>query len=245
MWETRIQSLGWEDLLEKEMATHSSILVWKIPWTETMVGYSPWGHRVGSQSNFTFFLSLSSTIPFLHSFSYNTFSLWFDYAFLQFLFLYIEAFQGFILETVLFALSKIFSYEITVSAITWNSVKNWYFLRPISLILVAYFFIQLFLWYRFLLETLEKPSKVIYQKQCSWFLQLKMAPPALLTQFIDFSITSFLTSTFYKALFLLFPAYILILTFTIDFRWSTIAQVTIIYYSSQIIILQNCFMLFQ
>ena len=31
MQETRVQSLGWEDLLEKEMATHSSILAWKIP----------------------------------------------------------------------------------------------------------------------------------------------------------------------------------------------------------------------
>ena len=30
-WETWVQSLGWEDLLEKEMATHSSILAWKIP----------------------------------------------------------------------------------------------------------------------------------------------------------------------------------------------------------------------
>ena len=34
MWETWVQSLGWEDLLKKEMATHSSILAWKIPWTE-------------------------------------------------------------------------------------------------------------------------------------------------------------------------------------------------------------------
>ena len=34
MQETQVQSLGQEDLLEKEMATHSSILVWKIPWTE-------------------------------------------------------------------------------------------------------------------------------------------------------------------------------------------------------------------
>jgi len=32
MWEIWVQSLGWEDLLEKEMATHSSILVWKVPW---------------------------------------------------------------------------------------------------------------------------------------------------------------------------------------------------------------------
>ena len=34
MQETRVQSLGWEDPLEKEMAAHSSILAWKIPWTE-------------------------------------------------------------------------------------------------------------------------------------------------------------------------------------------------------------------
>ena len=34
MQETRVQSLGWEDPLEKEMATHSSILAWEIPWTE-------------------------------------------------------------------------------------------------------------------------------------------------------------------------------------------------------------------
>ena len=34
MWETWVQSLGWEDPLEKEMATHSSTLAWKIPWTE-------------------------------------------------------------------------------------------------------------------------------------------------------------------------------------------------------------------
>ena len=34
MWETWVQSLGWEDPLEKAMATHSSALAWKIPWTE-------------------------------------------------------------------------------------------------------------------------------------------------------------------------------------------------------------------
>ena len=34
MRETQVQSLGWEDPLEKEMATHSSTLDWKIPWTE-------------------------------------------------------------------------------------------------------------------------------------------------------------------------------------------------------------------
>ena len=33
MWETWVRSLGWEDPLEKEKATHSSILGWRIPWT--------------------------------------------------------------------------------------------------------------------------------------------------------------------------------------------------------------------
>ena len=46
MQETRVQSLGWEDPLEKEMATHSSILAWKIPWTEEPDRlYSPWGRK--------------------------------------------------------------------------------------------------------------------------------------------------------------------------------------------------------
>ena len=40
--ETRVQFLGGEDPLEKEMATHSSILAWRIPWT---VRSSPWGHK--------------------------------------------------------------------------------------------------------------------------------------------------------------------------------------------------------
>ena len=34
MWETQVRSLGQEDPLEKEMATHSSTLAWKMPWTE-------------------------------------------------------------------------------------------------------------------------------------------------------------------------------------------------------------------
>ena len=40
----QVPSLGEEDPLEEEMATHSSILAWKIPWTEEP-GYSPWGHK--------------------------------------------------------------------------------------------------------------------------------------------------------------------------------------------------------
>ena len=45
MQETRIQTLGWEDLLEKGMATHSNLLAWRIPWTEELGGYSLWGHK--------------------------------------------------------------------------------------------------------------------------------------------------------------------------------------------------------
>ena len=40
MW---VQSLGWEDPLEKEMATHSNILAWKIPWTEELGGLQSMG----------------------------------------------------------------------------------------------------------------------------------------------------------------------------------------------------------
>ena len=48
MRETWVQSLGWEDPLEKEMATHSSILAWRIPWTEEPGGLQSTGlQRVG------------------------------------------------------------------------------------------------------------------------------------------------------------------------------------------------------
>ena len=48
MWETqetRVQSLGQEDPLEKEMATHSSILAWEIPWTEESGGMQSMGSQ--------------------------------------------------------------------------------------------------------------------------------------------------------------------------------------------------------
>ena len=43
MWETQIRSLDGEDPLEEEMATHSSILAWRIPWTEELGGLQPMG----------------------------------------------------------------------------------------------------------------------------------------------------------------------------------------------------------
>ena len=48
MQETPVWSLSWEDILEKEMVTYSSILAWEIPGQKSLAGYSPWGRkRVG------------------------------------------------------------------------------------------------------------------------------------------------------------------------------------------------------
>ena len=45
MQKNRVQSLGWEDPLEKEMTTHSSILAWRIPWTEEPDGIQSMGSQ--------------------------------------------------------------------------------------------------------------------------------------------------------------------------------------------------------
>ena len=55
MQETQVQSLGWEDPLEKEMSIHSSIIAWKIPWTEEPGRLQSTGsQRVGHDFTFTF-----------------------------------------------------------------------------------------------------------------------------------------------------------------------------------------------
>jgi len=59
MQETHIQSLGWEDPLEKELATHSSVLAWRSPWTEEFgrlqsMGLQRVGHNLETNI-FTFF----------------------------------------------------------------------------------------------------------------------------------------------------------------------------------------------
>ena len=61
--ETWVQSLGWEDLLEKEMVTHSSILAWKIPWTEKSGRLQAMGsQRVRYRKSMGIKLSLKSAI---------------------------------------------------------------------------------------------------------------------------------------------------------------------------------------
>ena len=60
MWETQVQSLGQEDPLEKEMAAHSSILAWRIPWAEEpgglqSTGSQSWTRLSQCRFHFTFF----------------------------------------------------------------------------------------------------------------------------------------------------------------------------------------------
>ena len=64
MRETWVRSLGREDLLEKEMATHSSTLAWKIPWTEERGGLQSMGlQRVRHASVTSLFIVPRSSIP--------------------------------------------------------------------------------------------------------------------------------------------------------------------------------------
>ena len=50
VWETQVRSLGWEDALEKEMATHSSVLAWTFPWTEEPGGLWSMGTQESDRS---------------------------------------------------------------------------------------------------------------------------------------------------------------------------------------------------
>ena len=43
--ETLVRALGQDDPLKEGLATHSGLLAWRIPWTSSLVGYSPWGHK--------------------------------------------------------------------------------------------------------------------------------------------------------------------------------------------------------
>ena len=51
--EIGVQSLGWEDPLGMGMATHYSILACRIPWTGSLMGYSPWGHKESDMTEAT------------------------------------------------------------------------------------------------------------------------------------------------------------------------------------------------
>ena len=53
MWETQVQSLSWEALLEKDMATHSSSLAWRILWTEELGGLWTTGSKESDMAELT------------------------------------------------------------------------------------------------------------------------------------------------------------------------------------------------
>ena len=78
MRETQVQSLGWEDPLEKEMATHSSTLAWRIPWMEGPGRLQSMGsQRVGQDWATLLSLSLSSTLskPSLYIWKFSVYVL--------------------------------------------------------------------------------------------------------------------------------------------------------------------------
>ena len=61
--ETQVQSLGWEDPLEKETAAHSSTLAWKIPWTEEPGRlHSPWDHKESDMTERLHFFTFCSDV---------------------------------------------------------------------------------------------------------------------------------------------------------------------------------------
>ena len=72
MQETRVQSLGQEDSLEKEMATHPSTLAWKIPWTEEIpgAGYCPWGRKESDMTERLHFVCI------IMQFAFNIFDIY-------------------------------------------------------------------------------------------------------------------------------------------------------------------------
>ena len=64
--ETWIRSLGWEDLLKEEMATHSHNLARIIPWTEKLGGLCPWGHKESDMTEATDHAHMHSIINTFH-----------------------------------------------------------------------------------------------------------------------------------------------------------------------------------
>ena len=73
MQETQIRSLAWEALLEKGMASHSSILAWRIPWKRRLVGYSSWVCKESDMTEqFNTLLSTKGYYPCLSSWILNS-----------------------------------------------------------------------------------------------------------------------------------------------------------------------------
>ena len=65
MWETWVWSLGQEDPLEKEMAAHSSILAWRIPWTEEPGRLQSTGHKESDMTERLHFILIYFPVDFI------------------------------------------------------------------------------------------------------------------------------------------------------------------------------------
>ena len=65
MQELQVWSMGWDYPLEEEMATHSNILAWKIPWQRSLPGYSPWGHKESDMIWVTIHTCMHACLPWL------------------------------------------------------------------------------------------------------------------------------------------------------------------------------------
>ena len=81
MQETQVQSPGWEDPLEKEMVTHSSILAWEIPWTEEPGGLQPWAykkvrHDLGTKIAIIIIVTLTAVFSSFGSFLFLYWEFW-------------------------------------------------------------------------------------------------------------------------------------------------------------------------
>ena len=70
MQETQVQSLVRKVSLEEELATHSRILAWEIPWTESLVGYCSWGHKESDTSEHTRMHVTSFYLNYLFKYSH-------------------------------------------------------------------------------------------------------------------------------------------------------------------------------
>ena len=142
MQETQVQSLGREDPLEKEMAIHSSILAWKIPWTEKpsrlqSTGSQRVGHNWATSPHLTLSFA-NKTYDFPSSFFPFLFSL-FLFSPMVFLFLFLSSFLFLLLLYFLCLLFLSISLSLKnkivpeVSILVWKGyVKGRYWLNPLG-----------------------------------------------------------------------------------------------------------------
>ena len=73
--EMRVQSLGWEDSLEKEMATYSSVLAWEIPWS--LAAYSPWSHKESDKTEMTEHIEFITILFLFYVLAFLPWGMWY------------------------------------------------------------------------------------------------------------------------------------------------------------------------